>query len=113
MIRVYVSGPITQGDQFVNCRNAILAGQELLMLGLCPFIPHANVAWNMVCPNPYEIWMKWDLEWLRQCHALLRLHGSSHGADREERLARDLGIPVFYSVEELRAWSETKGVATA
>jgi len=31
----------------------------------------------------------------------MRLPGESPGADREVALAAELGIPVFYSVEEL------------
>ncbi len=32
MIATYIAGPVTKGDQFLNVRVAIMAGEELRML---------------------------------------------------------------------------------
>ncbi len=37
------------------------------------------------------------------CDAVLRLEGASKGADEDVRLARELGLRVFYSLEEVLA----------
>jgi hypothetical protein len=38
---------------------------------------------------------------LAKCDAVLRLQGESTGADNDVRIARDRGIPVFTSVEQI------------
>jgi len=42
-----------------------------------------------------------DLEWLAKCDAVLRLPGESKGADIEKDYALSLGIPVFFSIDDL------------
>lgn len=100
---VYVAGPITKGDQFVNCRNGVLAGERLRAEGLCPFVPQLSGLWQMISPVDYEGWMALDFGWIERCDALLRIPGESSGADREVEHATKLGIPVFYSEADLLA----------
>ncbi len=38
---------------------------------------------------------------LQKCDAVLRLEGASAGADEDVRLAREMGLPVYYSLEAL------------
>jgi len=38
---------------------------------------------------------------LQHCDAVLRLPGESKGADQDVAIARDRGLPVYYSVDEL------------
>jgi hypothetical protein len=102
-IRIYVAGPYTKPDPCINTNRAIKVGQELLEAGYAPFIPHLTYLWHAVIPNPYSVWLAYDLEWLRVCHAVLRLDGESSGADAEVTEARRLGIPVFHSIAELHA----------
>ena len=99
--RVYVAGPITKGDQYVNARNGILMGKELYEAGYAPYVPHLTCLWQIVAPMPYEAWLTLDNEYLVLCDALLRLPGESPGADREVALARQHGIPVFHALSEL------------
>ena len=40
---------------------------------------------------------------LQHCDAVLRLPGDSTGADNDVRIARERGIPVYYSIDELPA----------
>ena len=101
--RVYVAGPITKGDQFVNARNGILAGKTLFDCGYAPYVPHLTCFWHAVAPMPYESWTTLDNEWIPLCDALLRLPGESKGSDAEVALAQELGIPVFYDTQTLLA----------
>lgn len=38
---------------------------------------------------------------LQHCDAVLRLPGESRGADQDVAIARDRGIPVYFSIEEV------------
>lgn len=38
---------------------------------------------------------------IERCDAILRLEGSSTGADNDVRLARERGIPVYYSLDDV------------
>lgn len=40
---------------------------------------------------------------LQHCDAVLRLPGESKGADQDVAIARERGLPVYYSIEELVA----------
>lgn len=104
-MKVYVAGPITKGDQFLNVRAAFDAASQLLRAGHTPFVPHANCFWHMIHPESYEDWCRWDNEWLLACDAVVRLSGDSPGADAEVALAMRNQIPVWYSVEGLLEWT--------
>lgn len=41
---------------------------------------------------------------ISKCDAVLRLEGASKGADEDVRLARELGLKVFFSLEEVLAY---------
>ena len=107
-IFVYVSGPISKGDMFVNVRNAILAGERLRAAGLFPYVPHLSFSWQMLSPVAYEAWMELDFAWIERCHVILRLPGDSSGSDREVVHAKSLGLPDFYSVDQVLAWAATR-----
>ncbi len=38
---------------------------------------------------------------LEKCDAVLRLDGASTGADNDVRIAKELGLPVYYSLDEI------------
>lgn len=101
MKSVYVAGPITKGDQFVNVRNAIFAAERLRKAGFLPYVPHLSFAWHMLSPVDYESWITMGFYWLSKCDYLVRLDGESDGADREVVFAHENRIPVFNGVNEL------------
>lgn len=71
-------------------------------MGYAPYIPHLTHFWHTMIPNEYSTWLELDLEWLCACDAVLRLPGESSGADNEVAEATKQGIPVVYSIDELR-----------
>jgi hypothetical protein len=100
--RVYVAGPLSTGDPVLNTKIAIEAGDRLLGAGWAPFVPHLSWYWESLhTPHNYETWMELDLPWVSVADAVLRLPGTSPGADREVALALSLGIPVYYDIEEM------------
>lgn len=103
--RVYIAGPISRGDLPVNIQRATEAFFRLLKAGFAPLCPHwsaysggpfdAPVPLRLPSGTSHDDWMNADLPWVAVSHAVLRLPGESAGADREEELARSMGIPVF------------------
>jgi len=101
MKKIFISSPYTIGDTGENVRAQIQAANELMDLGFTPFIPLLSHFQHIVFPRPYQDWIENDLEWLEVCDAVLRLPGESKGADLECERAKELGIPVYYSINNL------------
>jgi hypothetical protein len=100
---VYVAGPHEKPDMCVNTHNALLAANRIY--DLCtPVVPHLSHFWHTMSPKPWDVWMRFDLDYLRRCDALLRLPGASRGAEIEESAANMWGIPVFHTIPSLREW---------
>jgi len=99
---IYISAPFSKGDQFVNVRNACLAGDEILKLGHYPIVPHLTALWHAISPKTFEEWLKIDCVIIPRVDALLRLPGESVGADREVALAKSIGVHVYYSLQEIK-----------
>ena len=97
---VYVASPYTVGDVAVNVRINIEAADELARAGLIPFVPLLHHFWHLVVPHQYDFWTALDMAWLERCDAIVRLAGPSKGADAEVKRAQELGLPVYYSIEE-------------
>lgn len=102
--RVYIAGPYTRPDPCINTHSAIMVAERVWAAGMIPFVPHLTHFWHTVKPHPYQDWLSYDMEWLRVCDAVLRIPGESSGADEEVAEAVRLGIPVFYTFEELKEW---------
>jgi len=99
---IYIASPYTIGDQADNVRRQLLVADELLEMGYIPFPPCLSHFWHFVSPKSWHTWLDIDKEILKRCDAVLRLEGESVGADMEVELADELGIPVYYSIEEMR-----------
>jgi len=102
MIRVYIASPYTIGDVAENVANSMAAASDLICFGYAPYCPLLNHYLQIAHPQDYDKWMELDIEWLKQCDAVLRLPGESKGADVEVRFAEENDIPVYHSLFELR-----------
>ncbi len=78
-----------------------MASEEIVKKGHTPYNPLLTHFWHMVVPHDQHFWYEYDLQFLPLCDCLLRLPGESKGADREVELARNLGMHVYYSLEEI------------
>jgi nucleoside 2-deoxyribosyltransferase len=104
---VYLAGPFSLPDPFVNTREAVLLADEVLCDGIVtPVCPHLSALWHLIRPRPYQTWLAYDIELLARCDALLRFGGESSGAEKEVIYAREHGIPVFSTLNELYKWAE-------
>lgn len=108
--KVYIASPYgrrqgaSEEDCEVNVRIQIQAARLLIDWGYIPFIPnlyhYVHKGW---ASSPSEdIWTKIVSSWILDCDALLRLGGESIGADIEEQIARNLGLPIFYGIIGLK-----------
>ena len=100
-LKVYIASPYTLGDVDSNVLVQIDAFADLMEIGCIPFAPLHYHFQHLVHPKGYEQWMELCFEWIPVCDCLLRLPGKSDGADKEVELAKTLGKPIFYSIEEL------------
>lgn len=101
LVVVYIASPFTKGDKRFNVGRQIGAADRLIEAGFCPIWPLHSYYVDRFHPRPYDTWMALCAEWLRRSDILWRLEGESRGADMEVELARQIGIPVVYSLEEL------------
>jgi hypothetical protein len=100
-MKIYIAGPYSKGDVAVNVKNAMDVANQLINIGHAPYCPHLTHFLHMHNPQPYEVWLELDNQFLPCCELLLRLPGESSGADKEVRLAESLNIPVVYSIEHV------------
>ena len=102
MTLIYLASPYSVGDQILNVRRSLEIADRLLNMGYTPYCPLLNHFWHFFSPKSIETWHEIDKVILKKCDAVLRLDGISKGADAEVLLAETLGIPVYYSLGELR-----------
>lgn len=105
---VYVAGKFRGANAWEvaeNVRVAERVGMEVAQAGAMPMIPHANTA-HFDGTMDDQFWLDGTMELLRRCDAVA-LAGNwraSGGACMEKDEAHRLGIPVFFSIHELRHW---------
>jgi len=101
---IYIAGPYTHPDPVQNTHCACKIADELIFDGFIPYIPHLTLLWHLITPRNAQFWYDYDDRLLERCDALLRIPGDSVGADKEVLWAEELGIPVFYSIGELKTF---------
>lgn len=97
MIKVFITGPYTNGDVAQNVKNAMDMANRLIELGFAPFCPHLTHFLHMNNWQPYEKWIMIDKAFLKCCDAIIILQTDipSKGSKEEVSYATELGIPVF------------------
>lgn len=115
MLLVYVAGKYrasTEWELEQNIRRAEEIARQLWAEGFAVICPHKNTAhFGGVLEDPQEdneLWLMGDFEMVKRCDVLFRMEGKSNGADREVALAKEKGIPVFYSLSQLIDYKETR-----
>jgi len=114
-IRVYVAGPYSANnvlDVLHNIRRGIRTSTKLFTMGYAPFSPWLDYHFLLQASEKeaakvtVEMFYQYSTAWLAAADALLVLpnSGSSVGTQREIAKAKELCIPVFYSIKDLQAW---------
>ena len=104
---VFVTGPYsagTEAEERANIQTAIDVGKTVFEKGYYPIVPHLLVREYYVHGDPglfgYEQLMRFTLSIVPKCDFFL-LYEHSPGADREWKLAEQLGKQVYFSVDDL------------
>lgn len=112
---ILIAGPYRSGT---NGNAALIAGNlhrleeaalQVYQLGHMPMIgewvalPLAAAAGSKAVGDPISETFLYPVanRLIRQCHAVYRIEGASHGADADVRLAEELGLPVYRSAGEI------------
>ena len=107
-MRIFVSGPYSAPDdagRITNVHRAFDAALAIHKRGHTFFCPHAchfvDERWqNLSVETTWDEWMTWCLEWLQSCDAVLSI-GQCRGGDIELKAAREVGIPIYYSTDDI------------
>jgi hypothetical protein len=114
-LMVLIAGPYRSGTNDnpalmeQNLRKLEEAALPIFRAGHIPVIgewfalPLLRVAGSKYLGDPIyeEILYPIAARLIAKCNAILRLKGPSKGADEDVRLAKELGIPVFYTLNDL------------
>jgi Domain of unknown function (DUF4406) len=100
-MRIYIASPYTQGEPLANVRRQIDAAEQLAAKGHVPILPLLSHFWDDVYHHPWEFWIEQCLSHLVTADAVMRLPGVSVGADIEVREARNIGLPVYFWLDDV------------
>ena len=112
---LYIAGPYSFPDPPRNVHRAVQVGTYLMDHGLAwPLVPHLSMLWDTISPRPYADWLALDFALLERCDGLVRLAGTSTGADGETDWCNEHGVPWIALTDAwaansslgLRAWIE-------
>ena len=120
--RVYVAGAITPYPTehpvlgfLSNIKRGQRMAKDLLLKGYSPFCPFLDFMYFLHLNDGENITEKQiknlSMVWLEKCDAVLVLprYRKSAGTIAEIARARELEIPVFYSVEDMEDFEEANG----
>jgi hypothetical protein len=99
-MRIYLASPISSNPEAILW-VALENPNQIIDKGHNPYIPNLMYYLEERKEREYETWMTLDEEWLVTCEAVYRIPGESPGADREMKLAVDLGLLVIGHLDDL------------
>ena len=111
-ISPYPTDPPVEG-YWENIKRGMYEAKRVIQAGFFPYVPFLDFTYYL-SPDPPEFKMteslmkRLDLPWLAVCDAVLVLkkYRKSEGTKAEIAKAKELGIPVFYSLEALVEFDE-------
>jgi len=119
--RVYIAGLLTPRgiwsvnpaiDYLANVRNMVRAGLDVFFAGFVPFIPALDFQIFLALRDGERITepmiKRYSKDWLEACEAMLLTPGwrKSTGTLAEMEFAKELHIPIFESIEDLKKITE-------
>lgn len=115
MIRVYVAGAYS-ADNVIgilgNMRRGLQLSYYVLKAGFAPFAPWLDYLFAFLGPVSLQEYYEYSMAWLEGSQAILTVKenlSTSAGAQKELERAKELGIPIFYSIHELKEWAAENG----
>ena len=111
MICVYVAGAYSANNVTTilnNMRVGMRAGTEVFLSGYAAFTPWLDFHYQLMLRDNENLEVKdyyeYSLSWLRKSDAILVLPNSENsvGTQKEIEVAKELKIPIFYNLEDLK-----------
>jgi hypothetical protein len=115
MPRVYVAGAYSADnviDVLGNMRRGLRLSCQVLQAGMAPFSPWLDFQFGLLESITLQQYYQYSLAWLEASDAVLVVpQGAeqSKGTQHEIQRAQELGIPVFWSLTELKQWRNNGG----
>ena len=108
-INIYVAGPLTSSNSIILKENINVAkkiGEEILRKGHFPYVPHTHFHnWDIDLFKHYAIFYLHGIEMIRRWADAIYFIGASKGANRELRIARDLGLIIFTYLSKIEKFN--------
>jgi len=100
---IFVSGPYSADSTLKEMKNvidALMAAEKLWEKGWAVICPHGN---SMLMNGEWEMFIRGCMELVKRSDAMVMIGDwkQSKGAMIEYNVARKLGIPIYYSVEDV------------
>lgn len=111
MKRVYLAGPYNAPsiiESLDNMRRGMRMAVRILMAGYAPFTPWLDYHYRLMQREGEEVaremYQAQSMAWLEVSDAMMVMPNSENsiGTQTEIARAKELGILVFYSIEELK-----------
>ena len=111
MKRVYVAGPYSADniiDVFENMRKGMRVGVEVFLAGYAPWVPWHDFHHQLMFQDGESLsvddYYEMSMAWLVVSDAVLVLPGwvNSKGTVAEMHKAVNLGIPIYFSLADLK-----------
>lgn len=113
MLRIYVAGAYSSHDTmevWANMRRGIQLSIQVVKAGFAPFTPWFDFLFPIMAEDiTLKELQEYSLAWLEKSDALLVVPENveaSKGTQVEIQKAKELNIPVFWSLGELIEWSK-------
>ena len=114
MKRVYVAGAYS-ADSVIrvldNMRRGMVLAHAVLRAGFAPFVPWFDYHFSLVGPTTLAEYYAYSMAWLEVSDAVIvQPEGAadSNGTQAEIARAGELGIPVFWNIDDLIGWARRR-----
>ena len=111
---IYVAGAYSADDAisvFTNMRRGIHLAIEVLNAGFAPFVPWFDYHFSLLEHIPLYKYYEYSMSWLEKSDGVIvQPIGSrkSIGTQRELDKAKELGIPIFKSIEQMKEYFDER-----
>jgi hypothetical protein len=111
---IYVAGAYSADDVisvFSNMRRGIHLALEVLSAGFAPFVPWFDYHFSLLEYIPLHKYYAYSMAWLEKADGLIiQPTGSrkSVGTQKELQRARELGIPIFRNIEQMKEYFDER-----
>jgi len=105
-MRIYVAGKYSADNVIEvlhNIREGTKVSAKLIKMGHSPFCPFLDHQFSFYEDISVPEYYKYSIDFLKVCEAMLVLKGyeTSKGTLKEIEIAEEMGIPIYYSLEEI------------